>query len=137
MPVPPPVDLADVDLQTALGALADPVRRAIVRQLAAVDDWALVCGEFDLPVSKATSSHHFLVLRNAGLLEQRPDGTRLRNRLRRPEFDARFPGLLDLVLAEPAAGTDADARSDGDTSAAVGSGDACDGAAAETSAGQA
>jgi DNA-binding transcriptional ArsR family regulator len=88
------------DLQVALDALADPVRRSIIRQLESRPDWSMSCGSFDLPVSKATSSHHFAVLREAGLLEQREDGTRRFNRLRRPEFDARFPGLLDLVLRD-------------------------------------
>lgn len=88
----------DVELDAALTALADPVRRSIVRQLAGQPDWSRACGSFDLPVGKATGSHHFTVLRNAGLLEQRVVGTRRLNRLRRPEFDRRFPGLLDLVL---------------------------------------
>ncbi len=92
----------DVALQTALDALADPVRRDIVRALATVPDWEMACGSFDLPVRKATASHHFTVLRNAGLLEQRDEGSRKVNRLRRAEFDARFPGLLDLVLANRA-----------------------------------
>lgn len=90
----------DVDLQAALAALADPVRRSIVCQLAAVPDWSLACGSFDLPIEKATSSHHFAMLRKVGLLEQRNDGTRRLNRLRRVEFNARFPGLLDLVVSE-------------------------------------
>ena len=60
--------------------------------------WTLACGAFDLPVSKATSSHHFAVLRDAGLLEQRHAGTRRLNRLRRDEFDRRFPGLIALVV---------------------------------------
>jgi DNA-binding transcriptional ArsR family regulator len=88
----------DVRLQAALEAVGDPVRRHILRQLAEVPDWTLACGRFDLPVSKATSSHHFAVLREAGLLEQRDAGTRRLNRLRRAEFDRRFPGLLRLVL---------------------------------------
>lgn len=88
----------DVPLQAALEAVADPVRRKVIRSLAAVPDWTMPCGAFDLGVTKATSSHHFAVLRAAGLLEQRDAGTRRLNRLRRPEFDARFPGLLALVL---------------------------------------
>jgi DNA-binding transcriptional ArsR family regulator len=95
-----PVNPDAVTLQTALEAVADPIRRHILRQLAAQPDWALACGRFDLPVTKATRSHHFAVLREAGLLEQRDAGTRRLNRLRRAEFDARFPGLLALVLAE-------------------------------------
>lgn len=90
----------DVPLQTALEALEDPTRRAIVRELAARPDWECTCGTFDLPVTKATRSHHFGVLRAAGVIEQRDDGSRRRNRLRRAEFDAAFPGLLALVLRE-------------------------------------
>lgn len=93
-------ELADVSLQIALDALGDPVRRAIIHQLAAVPDWTRACGTFDLSVSKATRSHHFTVLRAAGLIEQRDQGPRRFNRLRFAEFDARFPGLLDLVLTE-------------------------------------
>jgi DNA-binding transcriptional ArsR family regulator len=93
-------DPADVPLQDALDALADPVRRSILRELSAEPDFTRTCGTFDLPVSKATASHHFAVLRAAGLLEQVDKGPRRLNRLRRAEFDARFPGLLALVLSE-------------------------------------
>lgn len=51
-----------------------------------------------MPVGKAALSHHFSVLRGAGLVEQRDQGPKRVNRLRREEFDARFPGLLELVL---------------------------------------
>lgn len=91
---------SEVSLQAALDAVADPVRRAILRELAGRPDWTRACGTFDLPVSKATRSHHFAVLRQAGLVEQRDEGPRRFNRLRRPEFDEAFPGLLDLVLSE-------------------------------------
>jgi hypothetical protein len=33
-----------------------------------------------------------------GLIEQRDEGARRANRLRRAEIEARFPGLLNLVL---------------------------------------
>jgi DNA-binding transcriptional ArsR family regulator len=92
----------DVDLQTALDALSDPVRRGILHQLATTPDWTRACGTFDLPVTKATGSHHFAVLRASGLIEQRDEGSRRLNRLRRTEFDRRFPGLLSLVLQEEA-----------------------------------
>ncbi|GAB3002691.1 helix-turn-helix domain-containing protein [Amycolatopsis acidiphila] len=93
-------DPADVTLQDALSAVADPVRRSILREVAAEPDFTRACGTFDLPVSKATASHHFAVLRAAGLLEQVDRGTRRYNRLRREEFDVCFPGLLALVLGE-------------------------------------
>src|SRR3954449_7324386 len=51
------VEPGDVPLQVALDALADPVRRSILRDLAAHDDWTRACGTFDLPVTKATRRH--------------------------------------------------------------------------------
>lgn len=97
---PPPVhtEPGEVSLLTALSALADPVRIELVRELAGSGDWSRSCGSFDVPVGKAALSHHFTVLRAAGLVEQRDQGSRRVNRLRREEFEARFPGLLDLLL---------------------------------------
>ncbi|MFJ8826236.1 ArsR/SmtB family transcription factor [Streptomyces sp. NPDC102467] len=103
-PAPVHVDPADVPLEAALLALSDPVRRTLVRELAGADDWARACGTFDVPVTKATLSRHFSVLRESGLLEQRDAGPKRFNRLRRAEFDERFPGLLDLVLRDGVAG---------------------------------
>lgn len=90
----------DVSLGVALDALGDPIRRSIVRQLASHPAWTKACGSFDLPVTNGTLSHHFATLRSAGVIEQRRDATRRLNRLRRREFDQRFPGLLDLVINE-------------------------------------
>lgn len=97
-------DPDQVTLQQALEAVADPQRRRVIRELASAPDWSRACGTFDLPVSKATRTHHFAVLRAAGLLEQRDDGARRLNRLRRDEFERCFPGLIALVLAEPDTG---------------------------------
>lgn len=88
----------EVPLLTALSALADPVRIQLVRELAKHPAWALSCSNFDVPVGRAAKSHHFAILRSAGLVEQRDQGPKRLNRLRREEFDARFPGLLDLTL---------------------------------------
>ncbi|TJZ59065.1 helix-turn-helix transcriptional regulator [Streptomyces piniterrae] len=88
----------DVPLLAALAALADPVRLTLVRELAGSPEWSRACGSFDVPVGKAALSHHFAVLRGAGLVEQRDQGPKRVNRLRRAEFDTRFPGLLQLVL---------------------------------------
>jgi DNA-binding transcriptional ArsR family regulator len=48
---------------------------------------------------KSTSTHHFRVLRDAGLIRTRHVGKTRLSSLRRDEFDERFPGLLDAVLA--------------------------------------
>ncbi|MCF3147615.1 ArsR/SmtB family transcription factor [Streptomyces platensis] len=92
----------EVRIETALAALADPVRLQLVRELAGSAAWTHSCGSFRVPVGKAALSHHFAVLRAAGLVEQRDQGPKRLNRLRREEFDTRFPGLLHLVLREQA-----------------------------------
>ena len=90
-------DLKDVSLAAALHALADPVRLAMVAKLAecACLNAGTTCAD---GTPKSTVSNHFNVLRAAGLVETSATGRERINRLRRAEFDARFPGLLDAVL---------------------------------------
>ena len=88
----------EMTLDAVLSALADPVRLTIVRQLAdGHDDQA--CIAFELPVSKSTSTHHFRVLREAGVISQHYRGTAILNGLRSDALNERFPGLLDAILA--------------------------------------
>jgi DNA-binding transcriptional ArsR family regulator len=94
-------DEQDMDLFTVMAAVVDPVRLGIVATLGV--KFEVACGCFDLPVGKSTSSRHFRVLREAGVIRQRDEGTRRINSLRREELERRFPGLLDLVLREAAA----------------------------------
>ena len=84
-------------LEEVLAALSDPVRMRIVRTLVA-DEEGRACGTFDLPVTKSTASHHFRVLREAGIIEQHLRGRTRHTTLRREYIEERFPGLLDLVL---------------------------------------
>lgn len=96
--IPAHPDIHTISLQQALEALVDPVRRQIVSELyAARQD--LACGTIDLPVSKSTATHHFHVLREAGLIRQYYAGTSRMNALRRDEIDEVFPGLLDALVA--------------------------------------
>ena len=88
----------EIRLEAVLHALADPLRLHVVCRLAA-SDAEISCSEFDLEISKSTSTHHFRVLREAGLIHQHYQGTAKLNRLRREDLDARFPGLLDAVLS--------------------------------------
>jgi DNA-binding transcriptional ArsR family regulator len=87
----------EIELGAVLQALSDPVRLKIVAYLARTDD-ALTCGSFDVPVTKSTCTHHFKVLREAGVIQQRQEGTARLNSLRRDDLEARFPGLLSTVL---------------------------------------
>ena len=80
-----------------LHALSDPVRLQMVEMLDEAEG-ALACSDLGLPVSKSTGSHHFKVLREAGIVRCRVEGTRRYYTLRRDDLEARFPGLLDSVL---------------------------------------
>ena len=95
LPEPAP---ADITLKSLFHALGDPVRLEIVRKLNAAPE-AKACGTFDLPVGKSTASHHFKVLREAGLVRQRLDGRTRLTELRLEDLEKRFPGLLKSVLA--------------------------------------
>jgi len=86
----------DIELVAVLHALSDPMRLRIVAALA-VDD-KRTCKSFNLPVTKSTCTHHFRVLREAGVIRQRLEGTTRLNSLRREDLDQRFPGLLESVL---------------------------------------
>ncbi len=91
-------DVSEFELTAVLHALSDPQRLRIVRALAESES-ALACGRFGLEISKSTRTHHFRVLREAGIIEQRREGTSRLSTLRRSDIDARFPGLLDAVLS--------------------------------------
>jgi DNA-binding transcriptional ArsR family regulator len=88
---------AEIELAAVLHALSDPVRLKIVAALADADG-ELTCGSFEVPVTKSTCTHHFKVLREAGVIHQRPLGTARLNTLRRDDLEARFPGLLEAIL---------------------------------------
>lgn len=90
-------DKTDISLAGVLYALGDPIRLEIVQQLATRGE--LACAALEIPIAKSTLSHHFKVLREAGVLFCRKEGTQHLNSLRREDLDARFPGLLDAVLA--------------------------------------
>jgi DNA-binding transcriptional ArsR family regulator len=89
----------EFELPAVLHALSDPIRLRIVAELAAGDERS--CKSFDLPVVKSTCTHHFRVLREAGVIQQRLEGTTRLNSLRRADLDACFPGLLAAVLGAP------------------------------------
>lgn len=88
---------ADITLQGVLDALADPVRRSIVSQLSA-SPVQIACGAFDIDVTYSTRTHHFKVLRQAGIIHQHYEGTVKMNTLRREDLDVAVPGLLDAIV---------------------------------------
>lgn len=87
----------DIRLEGVLHALSDPVRMQVVRELAGTAQ-EQSCSVFDLPVSKSTTTHHFRVLRESGVIRQCYRGTAKMNALRRDDLEALFPGLLGCLL---------------------------------------
>jgi DNA-binding transcriptional ArsR family regulator len=87
-----------IRLVEVLRALADPVRLEIVRRLDQMGEDACnaIGGEID--VHQTTLSHHYRVLREAGVTWTTVQGRSRLVRLRRDDLDTLFPGLLDSVL---------------------------------------
>ena len=90
----------EIRLEAVLHALSDPTRLHITHTLDQIGE--ATCSMIDCAVSKSTSTHHYRVLREAGVIRQEYRGTAKYSSLRRDDLDARFPGLLDSILAAAA-----------------------------------
>jgi len=84
-------------LEKVLHALSDKVRLGIVLQLHR--DGESSCAALDGGRPKSTMSHHFRVLRDAGLVQTSAQGVTHMNRLCRERVDQAFPGVLDAIIA--------------------------------------
>ena len=86
-----------------LAALADPMRLRIVKGLLDQDNGCMSCTEaMPCPgMAKSTLSHHFRVLREAGLIQTSKQGVEHRNVVRVADINARFPRLLKTILGYP------------------------------------
>lgn len=84
-------------VQQVLGAIHDPVRLEIVRRLFNAGT-PLQCGALYDGINKSTATHHFKILREAGVTERLVLDGMTCQRLRRDEVDATFPGLLESVV---------------------------------------
>ncbi|MGV3559920.1 ArsR/SmtB family transcription factor [Larkinella arboricola] len=89
--------LDQITLTGILHALSDPVRLNYVQCLARELD-ERPCGTIPTPVAKSTMSHHLRVLREAGLVRIRTEGTQSLTSLRLNEVESKFPGILKAVL---------------------------------------
>lgn len=89
-----------ISLPQVLAALGDDTRLAIIGCLARSDLVSgLVCGQLGGLTSKTNLTYHVAKLREAGVVNVRPEGTKRRVTLRREDLDARFPGFLDTIIA--------------------------------------
>ncbi|WP_280416916.1 ArsR/SmtB family transcription factor [Nocardia carnea] len=98
-PLPEPTR-EELRLETVLAALSDPLRLGIVRAYY-LESGGIPqpCGWFPIDRPKSTRTHHWRVLREAGLIRQWQHGMERRNVVRVADLDDRFPGLLNLVAA--------------------------------------
>lgn len=96
----------DVRPEAILHALSDPVRAAIFVGIAR-GDCGQTCTAFanigDRVIPKSSLSHHFKVLREAGLIRSERHGVEMRNSSRCAEVEGRFPGLLPAIMSAYAA----------------------------------
>lgn len=88
-----------IRIDSVLSALGSPLRLAVIRLLDGTGEHncSSVLRTLSVP-SKSTMTHHWRVLRESGVIRQRPAGREHLLSLRREDLDARYPGLLDAVL---------------------------------------
>jgi DNA-binding transcriptional ArsR family regulator len=84
----------DIVLAEIMHALGEPVRLQIVAVLADGRYHPCRAEEFGIDLHKSTLTHHFKVLRQAGVTQTRIEGRDHSVRLRRTDLESRFPGLL-------------------------------------------
>ena len=89
-------DPAAISVDRILHALADPIRRTIMQRLLACE--GMSCSRACDDLSPSTISFHHRVLREAGLIRSEKRGVEVINSARLAEVDARFPGLLGMIL---------------------------------------
>jgi DNA-binding transcriptional ArsR family regulator len=93
----------EMDLRAVMHALSDRLRYEVISTLLLEPEGTeRHCSSFGLPVTKSTRSHHFRILREAGLIRQVDRGNSRMAQLRKADLEARFPGLLALVKQNPA-----------------------------------
>jgi len=90
----------DITLTGVLSALGDPMRLKILRTLLDGRGRSLSCSEAaPCPeMAKSTLSHHFRILREAGLIRTTKQGVENLNCVRWDEVNERFPGLLKAIM---------------------------------------
>jgi DNA-binding transcriptional ArsR family regulator len=85
-------------LQDVLEAVSDPVRLEMVRRMASAGE-PVACADLYDSVGKSTASHHFKVLREAGLTERVTIGGQTHQSLRLTDLEESFPGVISSIVA--------------------------------------
>lgn len=97
-PLPEPA-VEDIRLERVMAVLSEPLRLTIAqRLLTSSENFDHACSWFGFDRPKSTLTHHFKALREAGVITQRQYGLERRSRVRLKDLNARFPGLVNLIL---------------------------------------
>lgn len=94
-------------VQQVLGAIHDPIRLEVVRRLFNAGA-PIQCGALYDGINKSTATHHFKILREAGVTERLIIDGLTYQRLRLDDVEAVLPGLLGSVVT--GANRDADQK---------------------------
>tara|TARA_R110002072_G_scaffold32063_2_gene98386 strand:+ start:40 stop:351 length:312 start_codon:yes stop_codon:yes gene_type:complete len=94
-------NLEDITLEGIFYALSDKTRLRIIANLYKEKSITLncmqaMCGIDNIPAS--TTSHHFRVLRECGIIRSVREGKECHSQLRLDELDQKFPGLLQMTM---------------------------------------
>ncbi|WP_082768490.1 ArsR/SmtB family transcription factor [Nocardiopsis alborubida] len=90
-------ETGEISLPRVLFALSEPLRLEMVRKLAREGEVDSIDLGPDLP--RSTLTHHTSLLRESGVAFVRAEGRKCMISLRAEDLDARFPGLVNTVLA--------------------------------------
>jgi DNA-binding transcriptional ArsR family regulator len=90
--------MADVELVEVMRALSDPIRLTLLSVMSDGEFHSCSPESWGVDLHKSTLSHHFKVLRDAGVTTTRVSGRNRDTRLRKAELDDRFPGLIDSLV---------------------------------------
>ncbi len=94
-------NIKDITVEGILHALGDPVRVRIFMELASAE-CTKNCSNFinvdKTPLAKSTLSHHFKILREAGLIISERKGVELQNHTRCAELKERFGDMISAII---------------------------------------
>jgi DNA-binding transcriptional ArsR family regulator len=97
--------IEDITVEGILYALSDSVRVAMYADIVA-QQCPQACAGFltieNKAIPKSTLSHHFKVLREAGLIRSERHGVEVHNTSRCAELEQRFPGLIKAIVTSHA-----------------------------------
>ena len=106
-------DRDQIDLSAVLEALSEPTRRDIVLRL--LSDGEQPCQALGDTALKSNLSYHCARLREAGVTRARVIGPYRMTSVRVDDLAARFPGLLDAIVAAAKAAQSRDGAEDMDS----------------------